>query len=161
MRADASPPPWTADEQNAFLKCIFGKDDLTTTTPPDGGYIKILPGYDHGSIFGSPEMRNQSSEMLAYLRRTGHAPPATQQLRAGNRHDQPDDREERAHFRNAIRLECDRQHVAGDRPEGDVIVVPEIRQSQPHLIGRAVIGSLNLRAELAERVRAVNVEQII
>lgn len=31
------------------------------------GYIKILPGYDHGTIFGSKEIRGFSKEMIDYL----------------------------------------------------------------------------------------------
>lgn len=34
---------------------------------PSAGYIKILPGYDHGTIFQSPELRGFPAEMLAYF----------------------------------------------------------------------------------------------
>ena len=38
---------------------------------PEGqhGFMKILPGYDHGSIFGAPEVRQIPADMLAHLRR--------------------------------------------------------------------------------------------
>ncbi|MBX3380284.1 MAG: hypothetical protein KF805_09310 [Phycisphaeraceae bacterium] len=36
--------------------------------PPPGGYIKVLPGYDHGTIFRSPEIHALDREMLDYLR---------------------------------------------------------------------------------------------
>ena len=51
-------------------------DKLSFLTYPEGGngYIKILPGYDHGTIFRAPEMRAIPSEMLDHLRRAGHLP---------------------------------------------------------------------------------------
>ncbi len=39
--------------------------------PPDG-YIKILHGYDHGTIFGSPEVRALDQEMLDELGKAGN-----------------------------------------------------------------------------------------
>lgn len=39
------------------------------------GYIKVLPGYDHGSIFGSPELRGFHGEMLQHLEQHGHVNP--------------------------------------------------------------------------------------
>ncbi|MBX3390660.1 MAG: hypothetical protein KF691_14530 [Phycisphaeraceae bacterium] len=36
--------------------------------PPPEGYIKVLPGYDHGTIFQSPEIRAIDREMLDYLK---------------------------------------------------------------------------------------------
>jgi pimeloyl-ACP methyl ester carboxylesterase len=43
---------------------------------PEGqhGVIKILPGYDHGSIFTSPELRAIPTDMLGHLRRNKHIP---------------------------------------------------------------------------------------
>ncbi|MBL8763888.1 MAG: hypothetical protein JNM07_06435 [Phycisphaerae bacterium] len=53
-------------------------DKLSFFTLPEGanGYIKILPGLDHGTIFGAKEMRAIHAEMLAHLRRTGLVPEA-------------------------------------------------------------------------------------
>lgn len=39
--------------------------------PDARGYIKILPGFDHGSIFGSPELRGFPQEMVDHLTRAG------------------------------------------------------------------------------------------
>lgn len=36
------------------------------------GYVKIVPGLDHGSVFTSEEMRRIPEEMLAHLRKAGH-----------------------------------------------------------------------------------------
>ena len=49
-------------------------DKLPTTDLPEGrhGYIKLLPGLDHGSVYGSPEMRAIPQEMLDHLRRHAH-----------------------------------------------------------------------------------------
>lgn len=38
------------------------------------GYIKIIAGHDHGSIFGTPEIRGIPGEMLAHFARAGLAP---------------------------------------------------------------------------------------
>ena len=38
------------------------------------GFIKILPGYDHGSIMASPELSAIPQEMLDRLRAAGHIP---------------------------------------------------------------------------------------
>jgi S-formylglutathione hydrolase FrmB len=45
---------------------------------PEGGhgYIKIVEGYDHGSVYGSPELRGFAGEMVEHLRRQGLAPKA-------------------------------------------------------------------------------------
>lgn len=40
------------------------------------GYIKILPGLDHGSVLGSPVVEGFPKEMLDALGRAGHLPPA-------------------------------------------------------------------------------------
>jgi len=37
------------------------------------GYLTIVPGADHGSIFGSAELKRFPDEMLAHLRAHGHA----------------------------------------------------------------------------------------
>ncbi|MBY0111300.1 MAG: esterase family protein [Phycisphaerales bacterium] len=42
-------------------------------TPTGGGFgsIVLLPGYDHGTVFGAPEVRAFPKEMLEYLRAKG------------------------------------------------------------------------------------------
>ena len=49
-------------------------DKLPTQDLPEGkhGYVKMLPGLDHGSIFGSDAMRAIPQEMLDHLKRNGH-----------------------------------------------------------------------------------------
>jgi hypothetical protein len=49
-------------------------DKLPTEHLPEGvhGYVKLLPGLDHDSVFGSPEMRAIPREMLDHLKRNGH-----------------------------------------------------------------------------------------
>lgn len=41
---------------------------------PEGqhGFVKVLPGHDHGSVLGDPEARGIPADMLAHLRRNGH-----------------------------------------------------------------------------------------
>lgn len=39
---------------------------------PGSGYVTIVPGLDHGSIFGSAELKRFPDEMLAHLRHHGH-----------------------------------------------------------------------------------------
>lgn len=53
------------------------KADLDTTPGLDSGpgYIKILPGFDHGSIYASEEIRNFPREMLDHLRSAEILPP--------------------------------------------------------------------------------------
>ena len=48
-------------------------DKLNFITYPEGrnGYIKILPGLDHGSVFASTELRGIPQEMLDHLTRNG------------------------------------------------------------------------------------------
>ena len=60
------------------------KDELALLDPElarlnresEGGYIKILRGYDHSSIFESPQMNDFASQMLRHLRAAGAAQPA-------------------------------------------------------------------------------------
>jgi hypothetical protein len=49
-------------------------DKLATDDLPEGrhGYVKMLPGLDHGSVYGSDAMRAFPREMLDHLRRHGH-----------------------------------------------------------------------------------------
>lgn len=42
-------------------------DATRGSLPPPNGYIKVLSGYDHGTIFRSPEIRAIDREMLDYL----------------------------------------------------------------------------------------------
>jgi pimeloyl-ACP methyl ester carboxylesterase len=48
---------------------------LKVESLPEGkhGYVKLLPGLDHGSVYGSEAMRAFPREMLEHLRRHGHA----------------------------------------------------------------------------------------
>jgi hypothetical protein len=48
-------------------------DKLNFFTYPEGknGYIKILPGLDHGSVFMSPELRGIPQEMIDHLSKGG------------------------------------------------------------------------------------------
>lgn len=47
--------------------------DLDATGVPRGpGYVTIVPGLDHSTIFSSEEMRRTPDEMLAHLRTNGH-----------------------------------------------------------------------------------------
>lgn len=39
---------------------------------PGPGYVTIVPGLDHGSVFSSAEMKRQPDEILAHLRAKGH-----------------------------------------------------------------------------------------
>lgn len=54
-------------------------DKLSIDNLPEGrhGYITMVPGTDHGSVFGSAEMKAVPAEMQDHLRRAGHVPPAT------------------------------------------------------------------------------------
>jgi len=47
---------------------LLAADLEATKTAPGAGYITIVPGLDHGSIYGSAEMKRQADEMLAHLR---------------------------------------------------------------------------------------------
>jgi hypothetical protein len=44
---------------------------------PRDGYIHIVPGTDHGTIFDSAEMKRHAGEMIDHLARTGHLGGAT------------------------------------------------------------------------------------
>ncbi|MDX2118496.1 MAG: alpha/beta hydrolase-fold protein [Planctomycetota bacterium] len=64
------------DQDNFFLElaCDTLKrelDGLSFLTLPEGnhGYVVIVPGADHGSIFGTPLLRGFSKEMLDHLNR--------------------------------------------------------------------------------------------
>lgn len=75
------------DADNFFLEqaCMALRDELQpridarrangNTQEVPGGVI-IVPGLDHGSVFGHPSVRRIPAEMLAYFRAAGHVPPA-------------------------------------------------------------------------------------
>jgi hypothetical protein len=42
------------------------------------GYIEVLDGFNHGSIRGSDRVKGWAGEMLAHLRKSGHALPAVE-----------------------------------------------------------------------------------
>ncbi len=51
---------------------LLAADLEATKTAPGTGSITLVPGLDHGSIYGSAEMKRQPEEMLAHLRAKGH-----------------------------------------------------------------------------------------
>lgn len=64
------------DQDNYYLNeaVVLVRDDLAKIPKgelPEGenGYIKIVPGTDHGSVFGSPAMRAIPAEMVEHLKR--------------------------------------------------------------------------------------------
>jgi len=64
------------DQDNFFLENAVRIlkpeiDNLSFLTLPEGshGSIEILPGFDHGSIFGSPRVRGFAREMIEHLNR--------------------------------------------------------------------------------------------
>jgi hypothetical protein len=59
------------NEAVALLKAEVEK--LSFFHMPEGrnGYIKIVPGADHGSVFGSPDIQAFPAEMLDHLQRNG------------------------------------------------------------------------------------------
>lgn len=60
------------NEAVALLKSAV--EEVSPTGTPEGrhGWIKIIPGADHGSIFGSPEIQAIPREMVDHLSRAGH-----------------------------------------------------------------------------------------
>ncbi|MDX2146166.1 MAG: alpha/beta hydrolase-fold protein [Planctomycetota bacterium] len=68
------------DQDNFYLERAVAMlkdevDAMSFLALPEGehGFIKVVPGYDHGSIFGSAEVRGFASDMLEHLRRAGVA----------------------------------------------------------------------------------------
>ena len=64
---------WSLNKAVALVKQQL--DELGYDTSPDAGppgYITIANGYDHGSIFLSPEMAQLTAAMLEALRKAGH-----------------------------------------------------------------------------------------
>ena len=66
------------NEAVALLKADVEANPVSDVQVPEGrnGYIKIIPGHDHGSIFGTPEIRGIPGEMLSHFARFGLAPAA-------------------------------------------------------------------------------------
>lgn len=67
------------DQDNFYLNEAVAliKADVDALPPAPAnatplGYIKIVPGRDHGTLMASPELRNFPSQMLAHLRTAGH-----------------------------------------------------------------------------------------
>jgi pimeloyl-ACP methyl ester carboxylesterase len=61
------------NEAVALLKEDVDKLAIGELAEGRHGYVKMLPGLDHGSIFGSEAMRAFPQEMLDHLKRNGHA----------------------------------------------------------------------------------------
>lgn len=64
------------NEAVALLKQHVEELEAKANRAPGWGFIKVLPGYDHGSIFGSGEMMSIPQEMVEWLEKAGHLPPA-------------------------------------------------------------------------------------
>ncbi len=64
------------NEAVALLKADLEANPVSDELVPEGrhGYIKILPGHDHGSIFGTPDIRNIPAEMTEHFVRIGLSP---------------------------------------------------------------------------------------
>ncbi|MDX2016823.1 MAG: alpha/beta hydrolase-fold protein [Planctomycetota bacterium] len=66
------------DQDNFFLERGVAKLKAVTDTlardKDATGYVKVVPGFDHGTIFGSAELRQFPLEILAHFRARGHAP---------------------------------------------------------------------------------------
>ena len=62
------------NEAVALLKPEVDKLKFAELPEGENGYMKILPGFDHGSIHAAPEFVAIPQEMLAHLRRNGFAP---------------------------------------------------------------------------------------
>jgi hypothetical protein len=67
------------EEDNYFLeqavklvKADLDRLDPPTPSDPRPGYIKLVPGADHSSVYSSPVMQAWSREMLEHLRKHGH-----------------------------------------------------------------------------------------
>ncbi len=60
------------NEAVALLQAEAARLKITDFPEGRNGYIKIIPGLDHGSIMGAPDVQRFPAEMLSYLRRAGH-----------------------------------------------------------------------------------------
>jgi pimeloyl-ACP methyl ester carboxylesterase len=59
------------NEAVQLVKADLEKMPDVPLAEPRDGYIKIVPGTDHGTVFGSAEMRGRTKEMIEFLRRGG------------------------------------------------------------------------------------------
>ncbi|HZW06456.1 MAG TPA: hypothetical protein VFF65_04980, partial [Phycisphaerales bacterium] len=62
------------DADNFFLNeavSLLKKDVDALTEPKGAGYIKIVAGKDHSSVFGSGEVQGFEREMIDHLRTAG------------------------------------------------------------------------------------------
>src|SRR5207247_5456307 len=64
------------NEAVALLKAQIDELQSKSGQAPAWGWIKILPGYDHGSIFAAPELQSIPDQMLERLEKAGHIPAA-------------------------------------------------------------------------------------
>lgn len=77
---------YVGDQDNFFLEGAVKllSADLDRVYPSDAlprpawGFMLVLPGYDHGTIFRSPELGAIPGEMMEFFRRGGHAPATPQ-----------------------------------------------------------------------------------
>lgn len=59
------------DLLRADLERLFPESEIPESERH--GFIRVLPGYDHGTIFGSPELRAIPADMMDHLKRSGLA----------------------------------------------------------------------------------------
>lgn len=64
------------NEAVALLKPMVEKISFLTLPEGGHGYIRIVPGKDHGSIMATPEIQVMPQEIIDHLRRSGHLPGA-------------------------------------------------------------------------------------
>ncbi len=64
------------NEAVELLRADLEKIEIENLPEGKHGYIKMVPGAGHGSVFGSEAMQSIKQEMLDHLRRTGHTPSA-------------------------------------------------------------------------------------
>lgn len=62
---------FSLNEAVALLKADVDRLSAERKADPGPGYIKILPGFDHGTIMAAPEMRRIPQEMLDHLKSMG------------------------------------------------------------------------------------------
>lgn len=62
------------DEAVELLKPVIESVNFLRLEEGGYGYIKVIPGHDHGSIYGTGELQAFYGEMLVHLQRAGVAP---------------------------------------------------------------------------------------
>ena len=70
------------NEAVEILKAQIDKLEIKDLPEGKHGYVKLVPGAGHGSVFMSKEMNAVPGEMLEHLRRQGYIPtsqPTTRQ----------------------------------------------------------------------------------